>query len=176
MPAVLRVDGHDKHPQAFSFAVELPERQESLAVSGLLLFADWDVKFYRWNRVGPQKAPADWKEVLTGPVLDERKLPRVDFAWGTAAPSDRVPADHFATVATAEIELPAGSYRFQTISDDGIRLSIDGAAVIENWTWHPPTEDVATLKRSAGRHAFRIEHFEIDGVAQLQFSLVPADQ
>ncbi|HET6880917.1 MAG TPA: right-handed parallel beta-helix repeat-containing protein, partial [Pirellulales bacterium] len=175
LPATLKVASSKRRAEAFSFTVELPEKEQNLPISGLLLFADWDVKFYRWQPVGPQKPPADWKAVIAGAVLEERKLSQIDFAWGVGAPSARVPADHFATVATADIELPEGNYKLRTVSDDGIRLSIDGQTIIDNWSWHPPTEDAATLELSAGRHAFRIEHFEIDGVAQLQFGLAPAD-
>jgi hypothetical protein len=105
--------------------------------------------------------------------LEKRKLPKIDFAWGTAAPSEKVPADHFATVATADIELPVGKYQVRTVSDDGVRLSVDGRRTIDNWTWHPPTENKAQFELTEGKHAFRIEHFEIDGVAQLQFWLTP---
>ncbi|HVC93095.1 MAG TPA: right-handed parallel beta-helix repeat-containing protein [Pirellulales bacterium] len=173
LPAVLRVTAPDRKLREFSFIVELPERGESLPVRGLLLFADWDVKFYGWKGVGPQKPPADWDEVLDGPVLEERKLGKLDFAWGGGAPSDKVPADHFATVSTTDLELPAGRYELRTVSDDGVRVSIDGRLAIDNWTWHPPVMDRAEVDLEQGPHAIRIEHFEIDGVAQLQFSLTP---
>jgi hypothetical protein len=84
-----------------------------------------------------------------------------------------VPADHFATLATAQIELPAGKYDVRTTSDDGVRLWIDGKPVIENWTWHGPTEDRAEVRLEKGSHTLRLEHFEIDGVAQLQLTLRP---
>ncbi|HEV3006252.1 MAG TPA: PA14 domain-containing protein, partial [Pirellulales bacterium] len=171
LPAVLKVSAPDRRTREFSFAVDLPERNESLLVRGLLLFADWDVKFYGWKGVGPQKPPADWDEVLAGPVLEERKLSKIDFTWGGGAPSNKVPSDHFATVSTTELELPAGVYEMRTVSDDGVRVSIDGGRVIDNWTWHPPMENKAKVELEGGRHAIRIEHFEIDGVAQLQFSL-----
>ncbi len=173
LPAVLKVAAPDRKLREFSFTVELPERGESLPVRGLLLFADWDIKFYGWKAVGPQKPPADWDEVLAGPVLEERKLGKLDFAWGGGAPSDKVPADHFATVSTTELELPAGRYELRTVSDDGVRVSIDGRRVIDNWTWHPPVVDKAEVELKRGSHTIRIEHFEIDGVAQLQFSLTP---
>ncbi|HWB11521.1 MAG TPA: right-handed parallel beta-helix repeat-containing protein [Pirellulales bacterium] len=173
LPAVLKLTAPGKQMRKWSFTIDLPERKQSLPVSGLILFAEWDVKFYPWTHVGPQMPPADWNEVLSGPVLEQRKMPRIDFSWGTDAPSAQVPRDHFATVATADIELPAGDYELRTVSDDGIRLKIDGRTVIDNWTWHPPTENTAQVKLEAGKHAFRIEHFEIDGVAQLQFSLTP---
>lgn len=173
LPVTLKVTASDRRMHKFSFGVELPERKEKLPVNGLILCADWDVKFYRWKHVGPQKPPADWNEVLAGPVLEERKLPRIDFAWGTGAPSDKVSADHFAMVATADIELPAGKYQVRTVSDDGVRLSVDGHTIIDNWTWHPPMENKTQIELTEGNRAFRIEHFEIDGVAQLQFWLTP---
>jgi hypothetical protein len=37
-----------------------------------------------------------------------------------------------------------------------------------------PTEDTAEINLTAGPHEFRIEYFEIDGNAQLQFFLEPA--
>ena len=32
-----------------------------------------------------------------------------------------------------------GTYRFQTISDDGIRVLVNGTVMIENWTLHGST-------------------------------------
>jgi hypothetical protein len=174
LPATLKIAAVDRRLHEFSFAVELPEKQETLAVNGLLLFADWDVKFYSWKGTGPQKPPADWGEVTRGPVLEEHRLTKIDFVWGGGAPSDRVGPDHFATVSTAEIELPAGKYELRTVSDDGIRVEVDGDRVIDNWTWHPPMADKTEIELTAGKHSFRIDHFEIDGVAQLQFWLQPA--
>ena len=176
LPATLKISAPDRKMHEFSFSVRLPEQEQTVRVDGLLLFADWDVKFYGWKDAGPQKPPADWKSVLLGPVLEERQPSKIDFLWSAGAPSDRVPADHFATVSTAEIELPAGKYELRTISDDGVRVSVDGRRVVDNWTWHPPAENHAEIELEAGRHALRIEHFEIDGVAQLQFWLRPASR
>jgi parallel beta-helix repeat protein len=173
LPTVLKLSADDRRMHKFSFNVDLPELNQRLPVTGLVLFAEWTVKFYGWQRIGPQKPPADWNEVVAGPVLDERKLPTIDFAWGNNAPSTHVPADHFATVATADIELPSGKYQVRTVSDDGVRLSVDGRLAIDNWTWHPPMENMAQIELKEGKHTFRIEHFEIDGVAQLQFWLTP---
>lgn len=174
LPATLNISAPDRKMRQFSFSIALPEKGRTIPVDGLLLFANWDVKFYGWKDAGPQKPPADWKAVLASPVLEERHLSKVDFVWSAGAPSDRVPVDHFATVSTAEIELPAGKYELHTISDDGVRVSVDGRCIIDNWTWHPPAENLAEIELAAGKHALRIEHFEIDGVAQLQFWLAPA--
>lgn len=173
LPATLKVTSADRQLKEFSFSIDLPERKEQHAARGLLLFAEWDVAFYGWKYVGPQKPPADWRQVLSSKPLEQRKLASIDFRWGGGAPSDTVPADLFGTVATTELELPQGSYEIGTISDDGVRVEVDGQRVIDNWTWHPPAEDKVRVDLQAGKHSIRIDHFEIDGVAQLQFWIRP---
>jgi hypothetical protein len=60
------------------------------------------------------------------------------------------------------------------LSDDGIRVSVDGKPVIENWTWHGPTHDSGTLDFAADKTVEIVaEHFQIDGYAVLLFSLSP---
>jgi hypothetical protein len=137
------------------------------------LFAEWQTTFYGWKENGARMPPADWEAVLAGAPIEVQRGEAIDFRWGGGAPSKIVPADYFATVSTAEIELPAGQYVLRTVSDDGVRVSIDGKRAIDNWTWHPPQEDKAEIVLGAGRHAVQIEHFEIDGVSQLQFWIEP---
>ena len=175
LPATLRISADRKQMHRFAFSLKLPERKEAIRVNGLLLYADWNVKFYAWKGQGPRKPPADWAAVVAGPVLEERRAANIDFSWGAGRPSERVGNDYFATVATAQIDLPAGKYELRTVSDDGVRVLVDGQPAIDNWTWHPPTENMAEVILTAGTHALRIEHFEIDGVAQLQFWLRPVD-
>lgn len=175
LPATLKISADRKQMHRFAFSLKLPERREAIPVSGLLLYADWNVTFYSWQGAGPRKPPADWAAVVAGAVLDERRASKIDFSWGGGRPSERVGNDYFATVSTAQINLLAGKYELRTVSDDGVRVLIDGQTAIDNWAWHPPTENTAEVTLSAGTHALRIEHFEIDGVAQLQFWLRPSD-
>jgi hypothetical protein len=101
-------------------------------------------------------------------------LDRLDFHWGAAAPASGVPADYFATVAETELRVPEGEYNLTTVSDDGIRVLVDGAVVQEDWTWHPPKENSSRVKLAAGVHRIRVEHFEIDGHAALSLTLAAA--
>ena len=58
------------------------------------------------------------------------------------------------------------------LSDDGVRVSVDGKPVIENWTWHGPTQDTGKLTLTADKTVeILVEHFQIDGFAVLEFSL-----
>jgi hypothetical protein len=133
----------------------------------------WEVKFYGWEFRGKDLPPSDWESIIRKSPLDTLTTDRIDFLWGQGPPTPKVPADYFATVATTTTDLDAGKYEMSTVSDDGVRVWIDGQRIIDNWTWHVPTRDAATVTLAKGRHVIRIEHFEISGVAQLQFSMVP---
>ena len=52
-------------------------------------------------------------------------------------------------------------------------LVVDGTRVIDNWTHHAPTEDVATVTLDAGVHEIEVRHFELDGWAHLEVWLEP---
>ncbi len=86
----------------------------------------------------------------------------VDFDWGAGAPAG-VTADRFAARWSGSVIADVGGlYRFQTVSDDGVRLWVDGQLVIDNWTPHGATADTsAALRLEAGRrYAIRLEYFE----------------
>ena len=65
------------------------------------------------------------------------------------------------------------TYTFYTVSDDGVRLTINGQVVIDNLTDHAPTEDSGTITLVAGqRYDIQMEFYEnaIVAVAQLLWS------
>ena len=76
-----------------------------------------------------------------------------------------VGAGNFAARWTGRIDPPAsGTYRITTVSDDGVRLWLDGKLVIENWTDHAQAEDHATVELVAGRPAeLRLEYYQGGG-------------
>ena len=88
---------------------------------------------------------------LTGtPVLT--RFETVDFNWGNASPGTGVNADNFsARWSVTSVAPTTGNYRFQTVSDDGVRVWINGNLVINNWTDHGPTTDTsANIALTAG--------------------------
>jgi len=73
-------------------------------------------------------------------------------------------ADNFGLVFTNTINVPvAGSYEFQTNSDDGSRLLIDGVVVVNNDGLHGPLAVQGSRVLSAGSHTLRVEFFEQGG-------------
>ena len=150
-----------------------PKIAEERAKQAVNLATNWKVTFHKWTSAGAGKPPADWDKVKASEPLEIEKCDRLDFRW-PGMPSENVPADHFATIATTTVELEAGDYELRTVSDDGIRVTVDEKVVIEDWTWHPPKTHTAKLSLSKGKHSLLVEHFEIDGYAQLSVKLRPA--
>lgn len=78
-------------------------------------------------------------------------------------------------IASTRLQLSAGRWRVSTLSDDGVRVTVDGSVVLENWTWHGPTRDRAEFIIDQERIVeIVVEHFEIDGYAVLTFDIEPA--
>ena len=150
-----------------------PRIAEERAKQAVNLATGWTVQFFSWPSAGAGKPPADWEAVKAGTPLEIEQADRLDYRW-PGPPAKGVPADHFATVATTRVELEAGDYELRTVSDDGIRVTVDGKVVLEDWTWHPPKTDVVKLTVEKGKHEIVVEHFEIDGYAQLSVRLRPA--
>jgi hypothetical protein len=172
LPAVVTVSS--TKPGLHAFSAQITAGDAHLGVSGVLLNASWAVKFYKWDtKEDPRENPGNWQKITSRPPVETMTTNIIDFKWGSGAPSAKVGQDYFATVATASIRLPAGKYRIRTISDDGIRVMIDGKKAIDDWTWHGPTPHDADIELADGSHDIRIEHFEIDGFAQLQWQIEP---
>jgi hypothetical protein len=60
----------------------------------------------------------------------------------------------------------------RTLSDDGVRVRLDGEVLLEDWTWHGPREHRAEFTLPLAREiALGVEHFELDGYAVLRCEL-----
>lgn len=93
--------------------------------------------------------------------------PRIDFAWGTGSPASGISTDQFSVRWTGSVRPPSsGSWTFSTVSDDGVRLWVDGRLLIDNWTDHRPTTDSATITLTGGQlYAIRMDYYERGGGA-----------
>jgi len=91
----------------------------------------------------------------------------VNFDWATGAPASGVAADTFSVRWTGFVEAPAGgTYTFYTVSDDGVRLWVNGQPLVNNWTLHSATENAGTIVLSAGQRVpVRMEFYENGGYA-----------
>jgi len=110
---------------------------------------------------------------LTGATVT-RVDPTVDFNWGAGAPAPTIGADTF-SVAWTGFVLPEFSetYSFSTITDDGVRLWVNGILLIDDWTDHASTTDTGAINLVAGQRVpIRMEFYDntLDAVAHLAWS------
>lgn len=105
---------------------------------------------------------------LSGPIALSRCESQIRHSWSWMAPLPGVLHD-FSVRWTGKIELPAGKRHFKTISDDGIRVKLNGKVILENWTMHAPTVDRASAYVHAGVHTIVVEYYDgiYDATAKL---------
>ncbi|MFI5845306.1 PA14 domain-containing protein [Catenuloplanes sp. NPDC051500] len=118
----------------------------------------WHAEY--WNSTTPA-VPARAPDLV-------RQDPALTFDWGTGSPAPAITADDFVARWTRTDTLPAGVYRFSGLSDDGLRIFVDGAPVVDRWfDQHAAFSTDRILL--AGPHEIRIEYFENGGDAVAQF-------
>ncbi len=130
---------------------------------------DWDVRVFAWDSLSdPVTKPEVFRTRLDGAPLLQRRDRFLDYQWYRPR-LPGFPAERYAVVAEADVELPAGAYELVTISDDGVRVWIDGTRVIDRWSIHESMVDRARL--DGGRRRIRLEYFQAGGWAELRAEL-----
>ena len=96
----------------------------------------------------------------------------VDFNWGSGSPDASIGANTFSIRWSGQVAAQYDeTYTFYTVSDDGIRLWVNGQLLIENWTVHAPTEDSGTITLVAGqKYDIVMEYYENSWGAELALS------
>lgn len=77
---------------------------------------------------------------LVGPPVVERNESNIAFNWGTGAPAPGVPADGWSARFAADVFFVAGTYRFNILADDGVKLGIDFRTVLDTYNNPRPGE------------------------------------
>ncbi|HEX2046188.1 MAG TPA: DNRLRE domain-containing protein, partial [Acidimicrobiales bacterium] len=107
------------------------------------------------------------------PVL-VRRDPSFGFRWYGTAPAPGVDADHFLVRWSGFVTVPkAGSYTFFFARDDGMKVWLDGALVVDQWL-DGSAEPVMTPARSLGANqsvALTVEYYDRVGGATAGMAL-----
>lgn len=129
----------------------------------------WRVKAWAWADSLDPRRDGNWEQLTSASTVFERTWPRLDIMW--FRPTIReLPQARFAVEATGRVHLPAGAHTLRTISDDGIRVWVDGRLVIDNWDLHGSEIDYAPL--TGGTHDIRVQYFQIEGWAELRLDVL----
>jgi hypothetical protein len=106
-------------------------------------------------------------KTLSGTAALLRVDGTVNFNWGTGSPGTGVPADNFSARWTGTVKaVSTEAYTFCTQSDDGVRLWVNGVALVNNWTDHGNTENCGQLNLTQGQsYSLKLEYYENTGSA-----------
>ncbi len=171
-------------PGVQAYRVEIRAGDLLQEAAGVLVRTEWRLRVFPWS-TDPLQDLAAWRREGEGPRALEAVLSRLALPFGYGGPSQQralgheveaagLAGDHFGVFASTRIPLPAGRWRVRTLSDDGIRVFVDGRQVLERWDIHGPTEDRVEFE-TRRRHEveIRVEYFENDGYAVLDLTLEP---
>ena len=94
----------------------------------------------------------------------------INFNWGTSAPYPQMPPNNWSARFDRTINFGPGTYRFSAVSDDGVRVYVDGERIIDGWREQSPTQYTADRTLS-GAHNIRVEYFQAGAGASLVLNI-----
>jgi hypothetical protein len=165
------IDGWSDHPPR-TFSADLP-----LATGHHLVRveyyenADRALVRFNWERIsGGGETIRNWRgeyfnnRDLSGTPVLVRDDAEINFDWGTGSPAaGLVNSDNFSVRWTRTLDLPAGNYRFHLTVDDGARLWVNNALIIDQWREQGATTYTSDIYLPGGNAPIRLEYFDYVG-------------
>jgi len=106
---------------------------------------------------------------LEGDPSYVRADPAIDFDWGNSSPGYGIPKMLWSARWTRTVAFAAGTWRFHAVVDDGIRVFVDGKAVLDRWQDAASVEYASDKALAAGNHTVRVEYYQKGHQAQIRF-------
>jgi hypothetical protein len=133
----------------------------------------WETRIFTWgDSTNPEGQPDTVAARIGGQPGLQMTLPRLDMEWYRPAIAG-IPLMRWALEATTIVTLPDKPLRLRTISDDGIRLWVDGRLAIDHWKSHESAVDEVSI--TPGRHDLRVQYYQADGWTELRVEVVRSD-
>jgi glucose/arabinose dehydrogenase len=109
-------------------------------------------------------------KTLSGTPALTRQDAAINFNWGQGSPGAGVPTNNFSARWTQTVDFQAGVHEFTVTSDDGARVFLDGALILNYWVDQSATTHSVNRTVTAGQHTIVVEYYEGGGNATMQFS------
>jgi hypothetical protein len=138
----------------------------SFSYSRFFVPINWSVRFFDIS--ARTYEPPDLVMVRKQEPIKTQTVDRLDYLSSRAI-TDGLPNDNVALIADAVADLPNGNFTLRTISDDGVRVWVDGKLVIDRWDVHESVVDEAPIH--GGKRKLRVEYFERTGWAELRVEI-----
>jgi LysM repeat protein len=98
----------------------------------------------------------------------------LNFDWGWGAP-DGIPNDNFSIRWTRTMAFEAGRHLFHVQADDGVRVSLDGNVIIDEWQEQAASHFAAEVQLTKGDHHIQVDYKEHYGVAVFKMQIEALD-
>jgi hypothetical protein len=109
---------------------------------------------------------------LTGTPTFSRCDAALNFDWSTASPDPAIATWGYSVRWTSTPTYTAGNYRFSVTADDGVRVLLDGTAIINQWHTENATTYNVMQTLTAGPHTVVVEYFNNTGAAIAKIAIV----
>jgi uncharacterized protein YgiM (DUF1202 family) len=126
-----------------------------------------------WLRVSGTGTITAWRgeyfnnTTLNGTPALVRDDANIAFNWGNGSPAQGINSDNFSVRWTRTLQnVTAGKYRFTANADDGVRVWVNGALVIDKWSDHTPQDFVSDVDFAGGNMEIVMEYYENSGGAR----------
>lgn len=156
----------------YAIRMEYYEKTGSAVVKLLWSSASQTKEIVPASQLYPGQGTGLFAEYFNNSDFTYPALSRVDstvnFDWGYGSPDPTVAPDTFSVRWSGSVvPLYSESYTFFTVSDDGVRLWVNGQLVIDNWADHAATENAsAAIQLNAGQPVnIKMEFYENGGLA-----------
>ncbi|HYO55548.1 PQQ-dependent sugar dehydrogenase [Archangium sp.] len=104
------------------------------------------------------------------PVMVRCESAPIQYDWGEGSPALEVAADDFSVRWTGQFRLSFGLYRFTARADDGVRVYVNGAQIIDEWRDQAPTTYTGSIFLLGGHYQVVMEYYEHSGGAVSQLN------
>ncbi|MEZ4672125.1 MAG: PA14 domain-containing protein [Anaerolineae bacterium] len=91
--------------------------------------------------------------------------------WGSGSPGSAIPADNFSARWYSTPYLDGSNYQLAVKADDGVRVYVDGALMVNEWHAAGGVTYTVNLNLNAGQHSLIVDYYEAGGEAYLDYSL-----
>lgn len=170
-----------KHYGVYPYTLVVTGGDFKQTIRDTLFASSWETTFFPWT-VDPRKDFDGWLIEASNPASVKCLVPELTFKFGNGGPTEaklcgelknsKIGTDHFGVIAKCRVKMPKGKWKFTTLSDDGVRLVVEGKTIIDNWTWHTPTRDEGIFESTQTKAVdITLYYFELDGYATLSLSL-----
>jgi parallel beta-helix repeat protein len=133
----------------------------------------WNTRIAAWtDSTDPRTSPQSFASRLRTDSVRTIRLPRLDMEWYRPVMTG-IPQERWGLEATTVVNLRSEQNTLRTISDDGIRVWVDGALVIDHWTAHESAVDEAPV--APGPHELMVQYYQVDGWTELRVEIVRAE-